>query len=737
MVEHHLQQLCSEHGIESNYTDAWGNPATVVPESKAKLLAAMGYSVSDAASLELQIHDKHIHDWAQPVAPVLVCHSAESYAFEIRLPKEQISNLVKWTITTEEGNVVEGTLTPIEGQKVSEHEIDGVVYQGYSVSIWADLPWGYHQLVLSNPVDQVLGHSSLIVTPAACYSPQHVIDGAKLWGPSVQLYCLRSTRNWGVGDFTDLKFLLKQVAGKGGDFVGLNPIHALYPSNPESASPYSPSSRRWLNIIYIDVTAIAEYSDSKAAQAIVNSAEFKTRIEALKSPEWVDYTGVMQAKIEVLDEVFATFKAEQLSKNTKRARAFRDFVKAGGDSLLEQAAFDALQRHFYAEGINAWGWPAWPEEYQDFSTDAVKAFIKKHKAKVDFFAFLQFIADEQLQQANAVADESGMSLGLYRDLAVGVSEGSTELWANKGLYLQDASVGAPPDVLGPLGQNWGLPPIDPEQARQQAYKPFIDLFRSNMRHCGALRIDHVMALLRLWWIPKGETADKGAYVYYPIDDLLAILALESHRNQCLIIGEDLGTVPDGIFETLQESGVYSYRVFFFERSKEDGGFYAPQHYPVQAMSTLTTHDMPTLRGFWQCDDLKLGKELGLYVDEDVLQTLYADRHDSKQRILDSLHGMGAIPDHISKDVNWVAMTKELNFALQQHMAAGSSALLALQLEDWLEMEKPVNVPGTSSEYPNWRRKLTHNLEELFADKTVGELLAELTEIRKKAFGVGA
>ncbi|MBD1389567.1 4-alpha-glucanotransferase [Neiella sp. HB171785] len=736
MVDQQIQLLCEEHGIESNYVDAWGNPATVVPESKEKLLAAMGYAVDDASKLAEQIHQMQIRKWQDPLAPVIVSRDLHQLNFEVSVAQQQVSALLKWTLTFEDGAVHQGTLTPIEGQKVAETEVDGVLYQRYAVTIHVGIPLGYHRLALSNAIDETIAETSVIVAPRACFTPDTVKQGAKLWGPSVQLYCLRSTRNWGVGDFTDLEFLIQQIGEKGGDFVGLNPIHALYPSNPESASPYSPSSRRWLNIIYIDVTATPEYAACEAAKALVESDAFKHRLELLREAQWVDYTGVMEAKLEAFDLVFETFKEQELRRNTKRARAFREFVKAGGESLLEQASFDALQREFCSQGMNAWGWPAWPEEYQDFSNEAVAKFIKKEKSKVEYFAYLQFVADEQLKSANQVAVDAGMKLGIYRDLAVGVSEGSTELWANKSLYLQGASVGAPPDILGPLGQNWGLPPIEPETARQQAYQPFIDLFRSNMRHCGALRIDHVMALLRLWWIPAGETADKGAYVYYPIDDLLAILALESIRNECLIIGEDLGTVPDGIFETLQENGVYSYRVFFFERSKEDGGFYSPQHYPVQAMATLTTHDMPTLKGFWQCDDLLLGKELGLYRDEEVLRSLYADRHESKQRILDSLHGMGSIPQSVSTDVNWVAMTKELNYGMQLHLAAGSSALLALQLEDWIEMDKPVNVPGTSSEYPNWRRKLSRNLEEIFADTDIANLLAELTTTRESAHGVG-
>ena len=252
-----------------------------------------------------------------------------------------------------------------------------------------------------------------------------------------------------------------------------------------------------------------------------------------------------------------------------------------------------------------------------------------------------------------------------------------------------------------------------------------------MHACGALRIDHVMALLRLWWVPAGESAQEGTYVYYPVDDLLAILALESHLNQCSIIGEDLGTVPDDIIGKLKENGIHSYKVFFFEQA-EDGGFFSPEHYVEQAMATLTTHDMPTLIGYWHCKDLELGQELGLYSGDELIQSLYADRIKAKQAILDSLHGHQSVSDNVGRDANHVGMSQELNYGMQIHMAKGSSALLSLQLEDWLQMEKPVNVPGTSDEYPNWRRKLSVDLEDIFSINEVNHLTDALTKARQTA-----
>jgi 4-alpha-glucanotransferase len=539
---------------------------------------------------------------------------------------------------------------------------------------------------------------------------------------------LRSDNNWGVGDFSDLSFLVEKLAKQGAQFVGLNPIHALYPANPIACSPYGPSSRRWLNFIYIDVTALDGYQQA-STQAVVNDIDFQQKLQKARSTDLVDYELVTELKLNALEKVFAHQNSQYLSKNTKLNKIFKAFVVEGGESLKTLAVYDALQESLVAQQKPSSGWHVFPKELSDFYNPAVKTFSKKNAKRVKFFLWLQWQAALQLEQANQVAEQNNMSIGLYRDLAVGVSEGSAEIWGNKELYCTKASIGAPPDILGPLGQNWGLPPMDPEKLYEQQYQPIIELFDANMRATGALRIDHVMALLRLWWVAKGDDAKEGGYVYYPVDDLLAILALESHRHQSLVIGEDLGTVPDEIRTKLAGNGVYSYRVFFFEQA-DDGGFFSPSHYPEQSMSTLTTHDMPTLTGYWHCDDLALGKKLGLYPTDEILSTLYTSRHENKQSILDTLHGHHSVNDEVGRNGHNVAMSKALNFGMQLHMAAGSSALLSLQLEDWLEMDKPVNIPGTFNEYPNWRRKLSRNLQDIFNDSSLNNLAANLTEARQ-------
>jgi len=722
-----LEQLVEYRGIESHYNDAWGRPTNIATATKTKLLSAMGYQVDEPNLLLKQVQENSNNAWLSVLNPVQVLRVAENLQIVVRLPIELVTDEYIAHINTELGEIIEHRFVPIDCQLVNVAHIEDIEFQEYLIDIPVTLPLGYHSLSLVIDDDE-LGSMRLIIAPSSCYKPEALLQGQKVWGISVQLYCLRSDNNWGVGDFSDLSFLVEKLAKQGAQFVGLNPIHALYPANPSACSPYGPSSRRWLNFIYIDVTALDGYQQA-STQAVVNDIDFQQKLQKARSTDLVDYELVTELKLNALEKVFAHQNSQYLSKNTKLNKIFKAFVVEGGESLKTLAVYDALQESLVAQQKPSSGWPVFPKELSDFYNPAVKTFSKKNAKRVKFFLWLQWQAALQLEQANQVAEQNNMSIGLYRDLAVGVSEGSAEIWGNKELYCTKASIGAPPDILGPLGQNWGLPPMDPEKLYEQQYQPIIELFDANMRATGALRIDHVMALLRLWWVAKGDDAKEGGYVYYPVDDLLAILALESHRHQSLVIGEDLGTVPDEIRTKLAENGVYSYRVFFFEQA-DDGGFFSPAHYPEQSMSTLTTHDMPTLTGYWHCDDLALGKKLGLYPTDEILSTLYTSRHENKQSILDTLHGHHSVNDEVGRNGHNVAMSKALNFGMQLHMAAGSSALLSLQLEDWLEMDKPVNIPGTFNEYPNWRRKLSRNLQDIFNDSSLNNLAANLTEARQ-------
>ncbi|MDG3085858.1 4-alpha-glucanotransferase [Vibrio hannami] len=717
-----LKQVAEMARISDSYVSAWGDDAFVSDETILSLLGSLGYDTSSDEKLLQSAEKKHKKDVLGSV--LVVKDSDQPLEVELNLGVSARESEFSWRLETEQGEILEGYL---QSQIVRDDRAEG----GALVFQLPNLPWGYHKLFVIRKRRKAPYEMTIIVTPKSCYKQDSLEQEKKLWGPSVQLYTLKTPHNWGIGDFGDLKQLVGEIASRGGDFVGLNPIHSLFPANPEGASPYSPSSRRWLNILYIDVSSVPEFALSVEAQQKVGSAEFQQRLKKVREEHWVNYTEVSALKMSVLPLLFSEFKTRHLEKETERARGFLDFVEEGGESLLHQATFDAIHSKLHAEDSSVWGWPVFPEKYRRFDSPAVQKFIKEEQATVQLYLYLQWLADGQIKEAQALAEEKGMSVGLYRDLAVGVANSGSETWADEGNLVMDASIGAPPDILGPLGQNWGLPPLNPQVLQATGYDAYIKLLRANMKHCGALRIDHVLGLLRLWWIPEGKGATEGAYIYYPVEDMLAILALESHRHQCSVIGEDLGTVPDEIVDILADAGVHSYKVFFFEVA-EDGGFYSPTHYKAQSMSALCTHDMPTLRGFWHCDDLKMGKELGLYPDEEQLATLFDDRLECKQGILDSVAWHGFLPEGVGRDAALVPMDSYLSEALQLHVGAGSSALLSVQLEDWLEMDKPVNIPGTVDEYPNWRRKLSLTLDEIFSREEVNRIAKRLTDVRAQA-----
>ncbi|AJJ21407.1 4-alpha-glucanotransferase [Yersinia intermedia] len=688
-----LDQAATLAGIAASYINAHGKPQAILPETKQQLLAAMGRTYVP--------QDTQTESAPLPVVKVF------TFGSPMQLPMAG-SGDYHWQLQTEKGELHQGRISAKK-----------------TLTLPSSLPQGYHRLILEQGLQQ--WQCSIIVAPKRCYEPDALLAGKKLWGACVQLYTLRSERNWGIGDFGDLSQMLEQVGERGGAFIGLNPIHALYPANPQSASPYSPSSRRWLNVVYIDVNRVDEFQHSEAAQLWWHQPETQQVLAEVRANEWVDYPQVMQLKLMALRLAFPLFTARKAKD--ARMQAFHQFVEQGGRSLHQQAAFDALHAHLSAQDPMMWGWPVWPEKYRDGHSTAVADFCREYASDVTFYLWLQWLAATQFDSCFRNSQSRKMPIGLYRDLAVGVAEGGAETWCDRELYCLKASVGAPPDILGPLGQNWGLPPMDPHVMVARAYQPFIDLLRANMTSCGALRIDHVMALLRLWWIPYGQTAAQGAYVKYPVDDLLAILALESQRHHCMVIGEDLGTVPVEIVAKLRDSGVYSYKVLYFEHDSENT-FRAPQSYPAQAMATITTHDLPTLRGYWQSDDLTLGNKLGLYPDQQILKQLYLDRERAKQGLLEGLHHYGCLPKRVGHKASLLSMSPVLNRGLQRYVADSASALLGLQPEDWLDMATPVNIPGTSEEYPNWRRKLTTTLEEMFADSQINRLLKDLDKRRK-------
>ena len=722
-----LCALAAAHGIMLAYHDVRGRYCEASDSTLRALLTAMHVDVSSANAIRrsLDAARSEVPEERLPALTVVRTH-ARPWRVHTRLHRGIAARNPSWRIRTEDGTEEECRLAP---QHIEFPEAGGGGEPGTTLvlQVPVELPEGYHTLTLLGDGEPV-ATGTLAVAPARCYRPPSLRDGGRAWGLSAQLYGLRSAGNWGIGDFTDLGNLGAAAGADGADFVGVNPLHALFPERPAHASPYSPSSRLFLNVLYIDVEAVPEFTDCPVAQAGTQAPTFKAALASLRDADLVDHAGVAALKLPVLEALFAKACRDAEAAPTAASLAFAAFKRAGGESLYRHALFDALQAHLRARDAGVWGWPAWPAELRDPAASAVLEFARDHAHEVEFYLWLQWQAAVQRAAAAARARAGGLRIGLYTDLAVSIDRGGAESWAEQDLYAVAASVGAPPDIFNPRGQDWGLPPLIPHRLREAGYQPFIDTLRANMRDAGALRIDHIMALHRLYWVPPGTAASEGAYVRYPFEDLLGILALESQRHRCIVIGEDLGTVPDEVRAALEANDILSYRVLWFER-EGDGSFKPPSAYPEAALAVVSTHDLPTLAGWWNGDDIRLRESLFPAAGTSI-EALLDERAQDRHRLLDALRRAGQLrdsPGNVPPDRS--AMTPALADAIEAFLATVPCTLMAVQLEDIFAVREQANLPGTIDEHPNWRRKLPLAVEAMRNDASWRALVAGLRAAR--------
>lgn len=713
-----LYQLAALAGIHHGYHDIWGTWQALTPHTASALLEAMGFSAGSDVEIEESLRALDARAWSRPLPPVFVVRRGEPVRVPLVIDAADRAGSWTWIVDEEDGTHRSSSFEPGDLSVEDEWRGGAVHRVRVLLPIHAPLDLGYHTLTIvkgakGDAATRSFATTSLVVTPSTCWIPPGIREGNRQFGIALQLYALRSGRNWGIGDFTDLKDLAAPAASQGVTVLGLNPLHALFLTDPDEASPYSPSSRLWVNILYIDVEAVPDFNECSACRDEVRSPAFQETLRRLRESEFVDYAAVARIKLRSLENLFTFFRDRHWGKGTDRDRAFRAFLEVAGTSLRRQATYDALQQHFREQDPTCWGWPAWPDAYRTPGAPAVIRWEKENEDRVLFYCYLQWQADEQLRRAAEACAEKGMEIGLYRDLAVSVNRAGAEAWSNQDLYARGVSVGAPPDPFALNGQDWGLPPYIPDTLRENAYAPFIETLRQNMRHAGALRIDHVMGLLRLYWIAPGRAAIDGAYVGYPFQDLLGILALESRRHRCLVVGEDLGTVPDEVRDALRAYGVLSYKILYFERRKDEE-FRDPSEIEAQALASVTTQDLPTWMGWWTGHDLGIKTRLGQFPSTDVSRRVADERGLDRRRLLRALGRQGLLPAGVTveHDPFFVPPSAELGVNVHRYLARSPAWIMLAVPEDLLAMKDQTNLPGTVHEHPNWRRKLTVEVGDL-------------------------
>lgn len=704
-----LRELAEAAGISSSYIDKTGKEHQTADEVRRFFLHNMGI----AAGTEEEITASLKKLRKEPLLPdVLSFYDNESVEFAVA--GEGFYTL---ELLAEDGKCVR-KLQTAGGKNI---RIDGLTI-------------GYYTLKLTG--GNLKKESLLIYAPQKCLQPEFLQKHEHLFGTAVMLYALRSEHNMGIGDFSDLAEIVRLTAQEGGDTVGINPLGVMSPfTQSKSAaqsdvSPYRTLSRLFVNCIYLDLRAEEDFVNSPEVAELEKDSAVTDLIARLNAAEYVNYPEVLRLKLRFLTLMYAYFKSHG---SPERQTEFSAYKSGKGAELNNLATFEVLLEKQAPVDY----WRQWRNGYADIFSDAVKEFRRKEAERIDFYKYCHWLADRQIKKVQQLALSLGMKIGLYTDMPIGAASNGAEVWENPTEFVLNADIGAPADPMRPRGQSWGFTPYHPQKLRELHYAPFIRLVRENMQYSGALRLDHAMGVRRLFWgfFAENNPVVQGAYVYYNIKDMVAIVALESVRNKCMVIGEDLGTVPEGFREYMAEHGLLSYKVFCRQKEK-DGSFVKPENYMYLSLAQTSTHDQATACGFWTNEDIEVFNRCGLYVNQQQYADNLAGRAQDRRNMIKAFAGQNMLSAEQKKKLEEDAADgknapEDIEFLLNQYCAETNSALVLVRLNDIFRQQKLDNAPGTVSEYPNWRLKMSVSVAETAASPAFRRMLQLLRTSRPK------
>jgi len=700
-----LSTLARMHGVQTAFYDVEDRRQQASPEAVLSVLRALGAPVETFADVSDALRERRRELWARAVEPVTVAWDGQPAAIDLRLPAASADSTLRCNLELGTGESHAWTCDVADLPVVESAIVEGVRYRAMRLSLPFRLPWGYHRLTLEWRARQF--EMMVISAPLRAHARREG-PASKCWGVFLPLYALHSRRSWGAGDLTDFESLLEWVAKLGGSVVATLPLLASFLDHPLEPSPYAPVSRLFWNEFYVDVTRVPELQTCASAQAIVGSPEVHQELEGLRSLPLVDYRRQMELKRRVLEELARCFFAEQ----PERYKAFLRFVEAH-PPLEDYARFRATVERRRAP------WPTWPQPLRD---GALKAGDYDEGA-MRYHLYVQWLTHEQMQAISTNARARAVKLCL--DLPLGVHPEGYDVWRERSLFAVGIAAGSPPDTFFTKGQNWGFPPLHPEAMRKQSYHYLIGCLRHHLQYAGMLRLDHIMSLHHLYWIPRGMEAHEGVYVRYPSEELYAILSVESHKHQALIVGEDLGTVPRHVRRAMARHDIHRTYVVQFELRPERRHPVGPV--PATSVASINTHDMALFAAFWR----------GLDIDDRLKRRLLEDkgargerksRQTLKQSFLALLRRQGLLEG--ADDDERAVLRACLAF-----LAASRARVVLAGLEDLWSETKPQNVPGTSDEHPNWRRKARYSFEALCQMPEVLHTLREVDRLRKQGRGL--
>ncbi|NVL91288.1 MAG: 4-alpha-glucanotransferase [Desulfobacterales bacterium] len=725
-----IDKLAASYGIEPEYMDNWGRVQQTPAETKLNILRAMGVNVDTKARANKARHSRQEVEWSCMMEPAIVATLSG-------LPKDLVFQIPASASSGKATEDLEASLEVTDEHGMARHlafthkdlsfcesgRAGNMTCEHWSLPFPRLQNIGYYRFYLSVRTGgggQEWSQAIFVaICPEKAYIPPSLQGNGRAAGIAISLYGVRSKRNWGVGDFGDLKKILDWVAEDlHGGIVGLNPLHAIFNRKPFNTSPYLPMSRFYRNFIYLDITVIEDYRDSPKARGLVDTSKTQRLLSELRDSKMVQYEQIAALKQKVLKEVFQTFLENHWNRTgskTDRQREFEEYIEREGHLLDNFATFCALDSAIRSKDPEAWTWSQWPREYQRPDTKAVRRFREEHWRGILFHKYVQWQLEKQLAQIQDYARSRGMCIGLYHDLALAVDRFSADFWAYQDFFISRLRLGAPPDAFSQHGQDWGFPLPDMKKIRENSYDLFVKEIQKSCAFGGALRIDHVMRFFHLYCIPEGEPPKKGAYVSQSFKDLIRIVALESVRNQVVVIGEDLGTVPGYIRDILGKANIFSYRLLYFEKDDQKG-FIPPQDYPELALVAVATHDLPTLAGFWTHRDIKIRKEAGMFDSREAVVNAASEREIDKHNLLKLLQDLKLLPEHYPCDPRaYPGVTGELHNAIVGFLALTPAKLFILSQEDLFKGRDQQNLPGTTVEYPNWSLKMEYTVEQLRSD----------------------
>ncbi|SDS81670.1 4-alpha-glucanotransferase [Halopseudomonas xinjiangensis] len=679
-----LEQLTRAAGLAIDWTDAFGKPQSVAPDNQRALLEALGYPAGDEQQIRQSLNKIEQQRHNPTLYPLLAHDQGEPLCFAGRFKAGQ-----SYQLTLEHGEALDGDLD----ENSCLPGIDSC---------------GYHHLKIAGQ------ETTLAIAPPACPSVDDLTgrEGARIWGITAQVYSLRRPGDGGLGDTNALASLCDEIAPHGADAIAISPLHAMFSADLHNYSPYSPSSRMFFNILHSSPELVL---GQEAVDRAVEQCGLQEEMRRLEQLDLIDWPAASAVRLRLLRQLHGNFQASP----GEAMRDLQAFIDQGGEALEQHCRFEALHAYMLEKG-EAGDWRQWPAELRDPHGTAVQRFAREHQQDVDFHCFAQWLMTRSLEQTQRSALKAGMKIGLIADLAVGAHGAGSQTWTRQNEFLPQVTVGAPPDILNSNGQSWGISAFSPQGLKENGFRAFIEMLRANMAHAGGIRIDHVMGLKRLWVIPEGAPSDAGAYLEFPFEDLLRLISLEAWRNKALIIGEDLGTVPEGLREDLARRNLLGMRVLLFEQ--DDGRFIPPARWPADALATTTTHDLPSIKGWFNCRDIDARIDAGHRPAEQSEEDRTV-REKEKTALEQLLREEGFLAGAADDDDARLDACVEL-------LGSTPAPLALLPLEDVMgSMDQP-NLPGPGDEHPNWRRRWPDEVGDMLKDGAITARLKRLGKARQ-------